>query len=228
MKITYINHSGFLVETGDCYYIFDYYKGDLPTLDKSKPVVVLCSHFHPDHFNPKIFEILNGMNMQYQAVLAKDISKKNYPTGTKITRACHDKSYVLNNGTVIHTLLSTDRGVAFIVKTNEGTIYHAGDLNDWYWEGEPDIDNLQMTARYRAEIYKIKELPIDIAFVPLDPRQETHYADGMVYFLKMIDCDTVYPMHYWDEPDIINKFICEYPEYKSRIRNTESAKGEEL
>ncbi len=27
MKITYINHSGFLIETKDCYYIFDYYKG---------------------------------------------------------------------------------------------------------------------------------------------------------------------------------------------------------
>ena len=28
MKITYINHSGFLVETRDCYYIFDYYEGE--------------------------------------------------------------------------------------------------------------------------------------------------------------------------------------------------------
>ena len=36
MKITYINHSGFLVETRDCYYIFDYYKGELPNLDKEK------------------------------------------------------------------------------------------------------------------------------------------------------------------------------------------------
>ena len=29
MKVTYINHSGFLIETRDCYYIFDYYKGCL-------------------------------------------------------------------------------------------------------------------------------------------------------------------------------------------------------
>lgn len=43
MKITYINHSGFLVETEDCYYIFDYYKGDLPTLDKSKGVIMLSA-----------------------------------------------------------------------------------------------------------------------------------------------------------------------------------------
>lgn len=46
MKITYINHSGFLVETENCYYVFDYYKGEMPSLDKSKEVVVFCSHFH--------------------------------------------------------------------------------------------------------------------------------------------------------------------------------------
>lgn len=228
MKITYINHSGFPVETKDCYYIFDYYKGDLPTLDKSKSVVVLCSHFHPDHFNPKIFEILNSLNMKYQAVLAKDISKRKYPADTKVTTAYHDKSYVLKSGAEIHTLLSTDSGVAFIVKTSEGTIYHAGDLNDWYWEGELDQDNRQMTARYRAEIDKIKNIHIDVAFVPLDPRQESHYADGMLYFLKTVDCNTVYPMHYWNEPDVINRFINEYPEYKAIIKNTEITKGEEL
>ena len=48
MKITYINHSGFLIETRDCYYIFDYYKGELPHLDKEKEVIVFCSHFHED------------------------------------------------------------------------------------------------------------------------------------------------------------------------------------
>lgn len=228
MKITYINHSGFLIETKSCYYIFDYCKGDLPVLDTSKPVVVLCSHFHPDHFNPNIFEILSSMDMKYQAILAKDIGKNKYPANTEVTKAYHDKAYVLENGTVINTLLSTDSGVAFVVKTNEGTIYHAGDLNDWYWEGEPDIDNRKMTARYRAEINKIKSIHIDAAFVPLDPRQESHYADGMLYFLKNVDCSTVYPMHYWNKPDVINKFISEHPKYKSIIKNTELTKGEEL
>ena len=172
------------------------------------------------------------MDMKYQAVLAKDISKRKYPADTKVITTYHDKNYLLDNGAEIHTLLSTDSGVAFIVKISEGTIYHAGDLNDWYWEGEPDgepdIDNRQMTARYRAEIDKIKNIHIDVAFVPLDPRQESHYADGMLYFLKNVDCNTVYPMHYWNEPDVINRFINEYPEYKAIIKNTELAKGEEL
>ena len=221
MQVTYIDHSGFLVESEACYYIFDYYKGELPTLDKDKEVIVFCSHFHQDHFNPQIFEILNDMGMNYQAVLAKDINKRKYPAGVKITTAYHDKTYILDNGTQVSTLLSTDSGVAFVVKAKSGTIYHAGDLNDWYWEGEPDADNRQMTSRYRAEIDKLKGIHFDAAFVPLDPRQEDHYADGMIYFLENVECEAVFPMHYWDEPKVIDRFIAEYPEYKSRIRNTE-------
>lgn len=97
MKITYINHSGFLVETENCYYVFDYYKGEMPSLDKSKEAIVFCSHFHQDHFNPKIFEILDDTGMNYQAVLAKDISKKKYPAGVKVTTAYHDQAYILDN-----------------------------------------------------------------------------------------------------------------------------------
>ncbi|MGN0468356.1 MAG: MBL fold metallo-hydrolase, partial [Acutalibacteraceae bacterium] len=120
MKITYINHSGFLVETKDCYYIFDYYRGNLPDLDENKPAVVLCSHFHHDHFNPEIFNMLNRMHINYQAVLAKDISKSQYPASVKVTKAYHNQTYALDNGSVVQTLLSTDSGVAFILKTKEG------------------------------------------------------------------------------------------------------------
>ena len=228
MKITYIGHSGFLVETKDCYYIFDYYKGELPALDANKPVVVFCSHFHHDHFNPEIFEMLHRMEMKVQAVLAKDISRNQYPANIEVIKACPDQVYELDNGVVITTLRSTDSGVAFIVKTSEGVLYHAGDLNDWYWEGEPTQDNRQMTNRYRKEIDKIKGIHFVVAFVPLDPRQGEHYKDGMLYFLKNVDCDSVYPMHYWNKPDVIEKFITEFPEYQSYIKNTEQTKGEEV
>ena len=93
---------------------------------------------------------------------------------------------------------------------------------------DPLIDNRDSKKRYRAEIDKIKGAHFDAAFVPLDPRQEEHYADGMLYFLKHVDCNAVFPMHYWNEPSVIDRFITEYPQYKSRIKNTESAKGEEI
>lgn len=44
MQITRIFHSGFLVETAKRYFIFDYYKGELPKLNPDKPVYVFASH----------------------------------------------------------------------------------------------------------------------------------------------------------------------------------------
>ena len=44
MKVTYLDHSGFLLECKDRYCIFDYYKGELPPLDKGKEVLVFCGY----------------------------------------------------------------------------------------------------------------------------------------------------------------------------------------
>ena len=116
----------------------------------------------------------------------------------------------------------TDSGVAFLLTTDEGMIYHAGDLNDWFWEGEPDGDNKQMRGSYRHEIDKLKDRKIDLAFVVLDPRQEDHYADGLLYFLSTADPQCVYPMHYWKKPAVIDRFMREYPQYNCIIKSPES------
>ena len=228
MKVTYLNHSGILVELKNRYCIFDYYRGELPLLDRDKEVIVFCSHAHEDHYNPLIFELLDERRMCYQAVLANDISDEKRLSKIKYRFVEPDKCYQFDGGIQVETLLSNDSGVAFIVSSDEGTIYHSGDLNDWYWEGEPEEDNLELRTIYHAEIGKIKGRHFDVAFVPLDPRLEVHYADGLLYFLENVDCDAVYPIHYWGDPSVIQRFITEYPEYQSRIRNTEAARGEEI
>lgn len=228
MKVTYLNHSGILVELKDRYCIFDYYRGELPLLDRDKEVIVFCSHVHEDHYNPLIFELLDERKMRYQAILANDISDENRLSKIKHRFVEPDKCYHFDGGIRVETLLSNDSGVAFIVRSDEGTIYHSGDLNDWYWEGEPEEDNLELRTIYHSEIGKIKGRHFDIAFVPLDPRLEAHYADGILYFLENVDCDAVYPIHYWGDSSVIQRFITEYPEYQSRIRNTEAARGEEI
>lgn len=224
MKITYIGHSGFAVETEKSIYIFDYFKGELPDIPTDKPVIVFASHSHPDHYNPRVFARLKEKGVEtsrMQAVLGKDIRENKYPEGVPVIKARAHMSFSLEDGTLVETLLSTDQGVAFLVTTEEGVIYHAGDLNDWYWEGEPDQDNRSMTGRYRAEIDRIKGKEVDIAFVPLDPRQEKDYARGMLYFLKQVPAKHVFPMHYWDKSQIMETFLREYPVYETRIENPE-------
>ena len=223
MRITYIHHSGFLVETRRCYYIFDYESGALPAMDPEKPVFVLSSHSHGDHYWPEVFDLLRDAGIQnVRAVLSHDIVP---PEGVDTLSVLPNAQYTLNPRQTLTTFRSTDLGVAFLVEDEEELIYHAGDLNDWVWEGEPETWNAQMTADYRRQIRLLGEAlgqrSVDAAFVVLDPRQEADYDRGMCFFLEHIAAKQVYPMHYWDDPGIIDTFLQDHPQYQGQIQNTE-------
>ena len=223
MKVIYIQHSCFLAETESCYYLFDYEKGRLPEMDVKKPIFVFASHSHSDHYNPEIFSLLadNGMQ-QIRAVLSDDIK---VPENIDVLQVSAGQEYSLEFGQKLTTFKSTDLGVAFLIEDQKSLIYHAGDLNDWVWEEESDSYNKQMTIDYRNQIKllaeKLGNREIDVAFVVLDPRQEKDYDRGLCYFLENISAKQVYPMHYWENPDIIDIFIREHPEYKFQIQRTE-------
>ena len=116
-------------------------------------------------------------------------------------------------------------GVAFLIRDEKALFYHAGDLNDWVWAEESADDNRQMTFKYRKQIdllaQELDGCALDAAFVVLDPRQEQDYDRGMLYFLQHIPCDCVYPMHYWERPQIILRFLREHPQYQSRVKLTQ-------
>jgi len=235
IKVYYIYHSGFLAETPQAYYLFDYCKGVLPRLDTRKPVFVFVSHGHSDHYNPEIFSLLRAMGMEdITAILSNDIPKKHYPScllqvsldaldearvqdRIPAVRVYHSREYELPFQTKIQTLLSTDKGVAYLLVCPEGTLFHAGDLNDWIMEGMPEQERRRMTGSYKASISALKGKTIDIAFFPLDPRLGAYYAKGFLAFLKTADVKRVYPMHYWDQPEIMEHFRQEYPEYESLL-----------
>ena len=223
MQITYIYHSGCLIETADSYYLFDYWKGDLPILNPNKPVLVFSSHAHEDHYEPKIFDLLKAQGIQdIYAVLGKDIPKDKYPEGIECLRTLAHKTFTLPRGEELYTLQSTDAGVAFLLTCPEGVIYHAGDLNDWQWEGEPEESNAAMHRMYLRELNLIADRHIDVAFVPLDARQEQFQFHGLSEFLGIVkDVKTVYPMHYWERTDLIDQFVAAFPQYRGTVQNPE-------
>jgi L-ascorbate metabolism protein UlaG (beta-lactamase superfamily) len=223
MNITYIQHSCFLIETDCFYYLFDYYKGSLPEMDVTKPILVLSSHGHSDHYNPEIFSVLQAAGMQrIRAVLSDDIEA---PEAPDVLSVAPGAEYSLGPQQKLTTLRSTDLGVAFLIEDGQDLFYHAGDLNDWVWEGEPDAYNEEMTKNYRMEIarlaQKLGQRSMDAAFVVLDPRQEKDYDRGMCFFLKNIPAKQVYPMHYWDDPSVIGRFLKDHPAYHTQIQRTE-------
>ncbi len=221
MFITYLGHSGFLIEFHRCYCIFDYYTGELPPLNAEKPVFVFVSHAHADHYNPEIFNLLRGQGMtDITAVLSKDIPQRRRPGDVPVYIATFHENYELPCDIFLQTLHSTDRGVAYLLKHDGFVIYHAGDLNDWSFDpASPQYEerhNRQMAGSYRHEIDLLSGwlggASVDAAFLPLDPRLGTNYTNGLLYFLKKISVKKVYPMHYWDRPDIISQFLEEYPD----------------
>ena len=223
MKVTYIHHSCFLAETDRFYYLFDYENGCLPELNVEKPILVLSSHSHGDHYNPEIFSLLADSGMQnIRAILSEDIE---IPANVNALQVSPETEYDLGFQQKLATFRSTDLGVAFLIEDQQELLYHAGDLNDWVWEEESDSYNEEMTLNYRKQIRllaeKLNHREIDVAFVVLDPRQEKDYDRGMCYFLENVSAKQVYPMHYWDKPEIIETFMKDHPEYKSRIQKTE-------
>ena len=114
MRITYIHHSCFLLETEQCYYLFDYEKGRLPELDVRKPIFVLSSHGHFDHYNPEIFSLLKARGMQkILPILSEDIP---VPAGETVLSVLPGEEYILPMGQRLSTFCSTDLGVAFLIE----------------------------------------------------------------------------------------------------------------
>lgn len=184
--------------------LFDYFKGNLPPIDESKPIYVFSSHSHYDHFDKCIFDIFSDNNVKY--ILSRDIYKKFKIEADNITYVYANKEYEIDN-LKIKTLKSTDLGVAFVISADDKVIYHSGDLHYWVWQEESKQYNNNMEANYKREIEKIKNINIDVAFVPLDPRQEDWFDKGIKFIIDNIKVKHIFPMHMWDKYEIIDKFL---------------------
>ena len=228
--VTYVGHSGFLLEIEDAYFLFDYFEGAIPQMKENKAVAVFSSHRHHDHFNPQIFEMIKT-NPKIQYVLSYDIPVKRYIKKYKSQGIDLEKNiFVIKKNVTeiltmpngkklkITTFRSTDEGVAFLLEYDNKIYYHAGDLNCWDWQEESKAYRDNMVQEYVNEIKKMKGMNIDVAFVPLDPRLEETAFEGMEIFLEYTNSKIVFPMHCWGKYDIIQLFLKKHPEYKEKIQ----------
>ncbi|MGN0346178.1 MAG: MBL fold metallo-hydrolase [Lachnospiraceae bacterium] len=213
MKITYIYHSAFLVETKQQYLLFDYVKGNLPELNPEKMLTVFVSHAHEDHFDPVIFRLAERLEHnpnKIRYVLSYNLERKTrvmhleeimVPLQNRIFYLRFGASLSLP-GLLVEAVKSTDQGVAFLVQADGKWMFHSGDLYEWVWEEEDKSRKNDMRARYRREIDALKDRCVYAAFVPLDPHLEEHYGDGFSYFIKTVQPDYIFPMHMWDRYEI--------------------------
>ena len=209
MKIDYLGHSGFLVETDSALLLFDDSRGDLSPLDRKpgdKPLFVFVSHAHGDHFNPKIFALAEGTR-PVKYILSFDLRGNGaVREGADILFADADAAYDIDGLGTVQTLLSTDEGVAFLIITQKETVFHAGDLNWWDWPGEDPEWLAEQETVFQREIGKLAGQRIDAAFVVLDDRLEENYAKGLSWFLSVCRPSYVLPMHFWEDRSVIDRF----------------------
>ena len=222
-KVWYLYHSGFAVQTDNHFFIFDYWRDkpkneglDSGVIDPAAlrdfDVIVFSSHRHGDHYNRCV--------LQWK----RDIPKIRYILSDDIRDP--GDAFMIGPGSTfkqpdfnVQTLKSNDEGVAFIIDADDMRIFHAGDLNWWHWEGEPDDYNESMAATYKSQIELLTGKHIDLAFIPVDPRLEEQYYWAIDYLMKTVDVRSVVPMHFGDDTAIVKRLL-EDPvtlEYRNRI-----------
>ena len=218
MKVTYVGHSGFLVETEEGYLLFDYYKGELPLSDPSKKLFVFVSHAHYDHYSREIFALRDRVQ-EVKYILSSDVPVPDNVSGEDILSVHPGEEKQVSETCRIRTLRSNDEGVAFLVHFGNRTFYHAGDLNWWHWEGEPEEYNTGMRRSYQSEINKLQKEKIDAAFVPVDPRLGEQYCWGLDCFMKRVGAAYVFPMHFWGNYGIFDRLMLEKctEEYREQV-----------
>lgn len=206
MKLTYIYHSGYAIETVDFTVIIDYYKDSSENkeegvidklLKRSSKLYVLSTHSHADHFNPKILK-WKEFKKDIVYIFSKDILDNNLAKSEDAVYLDKLETYK-DSHLSVQAFGSTDLGVSYLLQIKDKTIFHAGDLNNWHWNEESTEQEIK-----EAEDYYERELQllaanvkhIDLAMFPIDPRLGKDYMKGAEQFIDAIKVSILVPMHF--------------------------------
>ncbi len=236
MKLTYIYHSGYAIETEGLSLIIDYYKDSANEggvvsnlLKKEGKLYVLSTHSHADHFNKEILKWKDAKK-DITYIFSKDILNNGFAKADDAIYLDKLDTYKDSN-IAIKAFGSTDLGVSFLMEIKGKTIFHAGDLNNWHWNEESTPEEIQ-----EAETYYSKELEllaanvkyIDLAMFPIDPRLGKDYMKGARQFIEAIKVDILVPMHFGEAYDkaaafseIAAKNKCRYISWKKKGESLE-------
>ncbi len=199
MEITYLEHSGFLLEDEKRCYIFDLWHDEKGVVEEKfkagKQLWFFISHAHGDHVNLGMgkYDTEATRYFAHTDVHIDGIEADHYTT-----MAVGDKVTV--DGVVITMYGSTDAGGSFEVNTGKDHVFHAGDLNWWHWLGDTEENNLEARGFWDNELERIAPMKeVDILFFPIDARLEGAREWGILEFLQQVSVKKLLvPMHMHD------------------------------
>lgn len=217
MTVTYIFHSCYVMEFDSFSLIVDFYRdakredgsywvGDY-LLNKPTPLYVLCTHSHPDHFNPDILSWKKRKD-NITFIFSKEILQSGKAAVNDALYLDKFAAYSDDNFRV-RDFGSTDAGGSFLIEVGEKRIFHAGDLNNWHWVEEVSKeDALVYENNFLCELELLAENVdhLHLAMFPVDPRLGKKYMRGAEQFVRRIQTDVFLPMHFGENYDKANAF----------------------
>lgn len=216
IKLTYIFHSGFALETDNVILVFDYCWDPAGVMDSllhsRKPLYVFVSHYHEDHFSSSIF-YWKQIKKDITYILSKDILQHHKAMKEQGNEWLAKGDYFEDNFISVAATGSNDSGVSWIVRTSGKTIFHAGDLNNWFarflseinpgetiysWEMGEDIDPVYEESLFLRELNDIKSIEnkFDVVMFPVDGRIGNGYTRGARQFISLFQVGLFVPMHF--------------------------------
>ena len=216
MELTYIFHSGFALETEQAILVFDFWMDPAHVMEyvlqTPKPLYVLSSHFHEDHFTREIFE-WKKLRPNITYILSKDILRHRRAVKGEADVWLAKGSSWMDERIFVRALGSTDSGVSWIVETEGKRIFHAGDLSNWYARFLPEavpgqtiyseefgeyIDPIAHEKRFLGELKDIRKVTdsFDLVMFPVDARIGNGYTLGGRQFIERFKVGLFVPMHF--------------------------------
>lgn len=203
MKLTYLFHSGFLLEADGFAVVFDYYREGRALLDnqlhREQPLYVLVSHEHRDHYNPEVLA-WHRQNNRVCYIFPREMEGRrelaDLPQAVFLSRG---ESYA-DERLQVTAFGSTDLGASYEVVIGKQTVFHAGDLNNWHWADESTADEVREAEEaYRAELdYLARRVTrFDVAMFPVDARLGSDYMRGARQFVERFEVGVFVPMHFY-------------------------------
>ena len=222
MIITYVYHSCCAIEFKNFAVIIDYYKDAIKDgeetgwveknlLQNDKPLYVLCTHSHADHFNEEVLKWdtkKDNITYIFSKEVVDTLSDNSLLKDEKITYLDKFEEYKDKN-IKVQAFGSTDEGGSFYIEHKRNKIFHAGDLNNWHWNEEvPRKEALAFENHYICELELLSEQVkgLDVAMFPIDPRLGKDFMRGGEQFINKIKTKHILPLHFGDNYELIQQF----------------------
>lgn len=222
MTITYIYHSCCVIEFNKFAIIIDYYKDAQEDgaetgwvrqhlLQNDKPLYVLCTHSHADHFNEEVLKWdahKDNITYIFSQEVVDTLKENPLLKDEKINYLVKFETYKDKN-IKVQAFGSTDEGGSFYIEHKRKKIFHAGDLNNWHWNEEvPQDEACVFENHYICELELLFEQVknVDVVMFPLDPRLGKDFMRGGEQFVNKIKTKNFLPLHFGNNYELIQQF----------------------